>query len=271
MESSEPKEKSSRFKKIILTGLTALTLGLIQNTNVPTNTETQNQTISQREVSGKIIDLEIPTTEEIKNARNNAQKFLSYNEEKIDPSLIIERVKGNYNNTVYLDKTGKRVLNLNFINPLLARNTLEQASKFNVNPKLMLTLALIESKFGTDKKQISSAGAKGPFQVMPKTIKQYQNKTKNPLIESPFLLIRDYAKILGIDVSYNSKLSTEEITLITAAYNAGMKNIKNKSEKIFLLPNWFLETKNYSLYALSALNHYNYDLGKDNNGNQIIV
>lgn len=273
----EGQKKPSLIKELIKTGIGLISAGtLVTYANYDLDKKMQNPSlydstsVSQREVVGKIPIIEKPTSEEISYAKTYAKKFLAYNEENIDSTLILERIKG-YKKIIYVNTTGERVLRLDELNPSLTRDILEYSSLHNVNPKLMLTLAIIETKFGYDKKK-SSAGAEGPFQVMPINILEYKSKTKNPLLESAFLLVKDYGKMLNIDVSYNSKLTQEEITLITAAYNAGITNLKSVPEKIFINPGWYLQTKKYSLYALSALNHYRYDTGlKDKNGNNILV
>ncbi|MCA9497135.1 MAG: hypothetical protein KC589_09390, partial [Nanoarchaeota archaeon] len=45
-----------------------------------------------------------------------------------------------------------------------------------------------------------------------------------------------------------------EIAVIAAGYNAGEGNVEKKSDKIFLLPNWFKETKEYIRLVLSGMN-----------------
>ena len=125
----------------------------------------------------------------------------------------------------------------------------KSAQKYNMDPALIMSVIEIESKFNP--KAVSSAGAIGLMQIMPKTAKAVSRELKikkynKDSLYNPEINIR-------IGTYYLKKLLQEfgnDIDLTLAAYNAGMGNIRKWQEQKKEIP--FEETRTFVKRVKSA-------------------
>ncbi|MCA9497420.1 MAG: transglycosylase SLT domain-containing protein, partial [Nanoarchaeota archaeon] len=182
--------------------------------------------------------------------------YIKYNADKFVRTLEVKR------NDIY-DRLGsgggayKKIIDENgFIDfsslvPARSYTVGLYAKKFDINPKLYHVLAIAETNYGF-KKSKSSKGADGVMQVMPETLARFSKNGDH--YEAAANLIIFLGKKFKINVRYDSNMNNMEIAVIAAGYNAGEGNVEKKSDKIFLLPNWFKETKEYIRLVLSGMN-----------------
>lgn len=98
----------------------------------------------------------------------------------------------------------------------------------NLDPLLVLSLIRQESAF--DPQALSTAGASGLMQLMPKTARHYNRKIKNSQLKNPSVN-------LNIGLKYFKKLLTQfdgNLIYTLASYNAGEGRVKQWKKKYFL-------------------------------------
>ena len=123
------------------------------------------------------------------------------------------------------------------------------AQKYNMDSALIMAVIEIESKF--DPKAVSSAGAIGLMQIMPKTARSVSRELKikkynKDSLYNPEINIR-------IGTYYLKKLLREfsnDIDLGLAAYNAGMGNVRKWQKQKKEIP--FEETRTFIKKVKSA-------------------
>ena len=187
----------------------------------------------------------------IKNRNNYPPEIIS---ERLDVHNIYKKIYG-YSANQVINLEG-HTLNLALANPSFAYMIKLYAKQEKVNLKLFNALAIPEANYGTNTSK-SSAGAISHLQVMPNILRRMgldPDKTEDHYIGSA-KLIKEYGRILNIDVSENSKLKPEEIVLIGASYNAGPTAVKNKTRTVLFK---YKETKKHVPYVLSAMLNFNF-------------
>lgn len=111
------------------------------------------------------------------------------------------------------------------------------AKKYNVNPKLILSVISAESSFNPNAR--SKCGAMGLMQLMPGTAQEYGATNPYDMEQNIFAGTKYLAKLLK---KYNGN-----VKLAVAAYNAGPGRVKDAVPKI-------RETQNYVVKVTNNLN-----------------
>jgi len=147
--------------------------------------------------------------------------------------------------------------------PLLYRENIENYSKeYHLDPYLVMSVIYVESRFKP--KSISSHGAIGLMQIMPKTGEWIADKMK----------LRNFQNEMLFDETYNIKLGCwylksiqeqyhNDQVLLLAAYNAGSGNVNKwlslpqystNGKTLYNIP--YKETRNYIDKVMKAYHKY---------------
>ncbi|MBF2735459.1 MAG: lytic transglycosylase domain-containing protein [Betaproteobacteria bacterium AqS2] len=145
----------------------------------------------------------------------------------------------------------------------------DRAAKDGVPPELVYAIIRQESRFNA--KAVSSAGARGLMQVMPRTARLVANKHKFTRYSLPRLTLIEPNVTIG--VRYMADLYKNyggDFVRLSAAYNAGPTNLRRwlrRSEgvdrKVFIETIPFTETRLYVKFVLANAVHYAWRLGRD--------
>lgn len=147
--------------------------------------------------------------------------------------------------------------------PLLYRENIENYSKeYHLDPYLVMSVIYVESGFKP--KSISSHGAIGLMQIMPKTGEWIADKMKLKNFQNEMLYDETYNIKLGcwylknLQEQYNN-----DQVLLLAAYNAGSGNVNRwlslpqhsaDGKTLYNIP--YKETRNYIDKVMKAYNKY---------------
>ena len=182
-----------------------------------------------------IIEKKITNEKVLKKAETFLDGF------KPSLSLIKERLRNPQSSLSYSDNLGKYVIDLDKINSNLAKNLYNYSmngvigyDNLKVNPYLVISIAFMESNFGNT--VISNVGARGPMQVMPKTLEEVYPKKKFPklhkdnwtYIVAAFPYIENLGNILDLDV-LNGDITSNLV--IASSYNNGPTKIRSSSKE----------------------------------------
>lgn len=161
-------------------------------------------------------------------------------------------------------------VNFDGINEKLGKILVTLAKKEQVHPKIILSLAMVESSFGKNN-TTSSAGAKGVIQVMDKTleancsqeleqfINKYGNREGRKRFHNDLYInilggireVKNIALQFNLDVSTNAKpLTLGEQVILFGAYNRGRTAVNTNVDSIFKTP----ETANYIKKTMTIYN-----------------
>lgn len=140
-----------------------------------------------------------------------------------------------------------RIIDFNKLNPDLSRRLYYYCEKLDVSPKLVFSIALIESNFGM-------ADPRNPLMAEPENIKAYggNNGVDSPIVAG-IMIMKDYAQKLGIDIRFNSTLSYRDSISFISAYNAGFYRFVKDPEKVLTK---FKVTRFYYVKFLSVTENY---------------
>ncbi|MCA9460072.1 MAG: hypothetical protein KC550_05995, partial [Nanoarchaeota archaeon] len=181
--------------------------------------------------------------------------YIKYNADKFVRTITPERNRiynrlggGKVSHSDIVDESG--IIDFSALVPSRTYVIEKYAKKYNVNRKFFHTLAILETNYGF-RNNTSEKGAESVMQVMPNTLKRFSENGDH--YEAAANLILFLGDKFDIDVSYNSNMNDMEIAVIAAGYNSGEGTVENKSDKVFLLKNWYKETKEYIRLVLSVM------------------
>lgn len=144
-----------------------------------------------------------------------------------------------------------------------------RAARDGVPPELVYAIIRQESRFND--KAVSSAGARGLMQVMPRTARLVAAKHKFTRYSLPRLTLIEPNVTIG--VRYMADLYKNyggDFVRLSAAYNAGptnlrrwLRNSRGVDRKVFIETIPFTETRLYVKFVLANAVHYGWRLGRD--------
>lgn len=145
--------------------------------------------------------------------------------EREEAQLLAERIVGQY--SLPLSEGARKVLLGELVNVALTRLPRGEARE-----AFFLVLA-IESRFGTIQKQVSSAGATGIAQIMPKFAVSLAEQCGMGPIRADEVNLRNVNLALGAcHFAYLYRKYNGNIYLAMAGYNAGMGRIGDGTKKV---------------------------------------